>query len=158
FMKKVLFPAIKRAAVKVSIAYRRQHGLTHKITEIPVGSYVMVMQRNRANKLDPANEGPFLVTAITKGGSYALQDLEGQQLARHYTVSELHMISDVPLFQESSLEVDKIIGHRLNKLDDYEYRVRWKDNTEADSWESFANFDSPSIIRDYWQEHDRKKK
>ncbi|ORX72382.1 hypothetical protein DL89DRAFT_206279, partial [Linderina pennispora] len=157
FMKNVLFPAIENATKKVAEAYVQQHAKTHKIMYIPVGTYVMTIQHNRASKLDPANEGPYLVTAITRGGSYVLKDMEGQQLARNYTVSELHPISDEPLFEEASLEVDKILGHRVNKTGDHEYRVRWKSSSEADSWEPFENFDSPRLIREYWQKLDERQ-
>ncbi|ORX72384.1 hypothetical protein DL89DRAFT_221426 [Linderina pennispora] len=118
----------------------------------------MTRQHNRSSKRDPANQGPYLITAITKGGSYVLRDMEGQQLARNYTRSELIPISDRPIFQEASLEVERILGHRLNKAREYEYHVRWADEDEKDSWEPFSNFDSTDVIQKYWQEHNKAQK
>jgi len=46
----------------------------------PDGSYVMILDMIRRNKLDPKYEGPFKIMRQTKEGSYILQDNDGSLL------------------------------------------------------------------------------
>ncbi|KAI8319064.1 hypothetical protein GQ54DRAFT_299643 [Martensiomyces pterosporus] len=111
----------------------------------------MVVDKVRASKSDPANEGPFKVLRRTQGGSYELQDLDGETLSRRYPPRDLIPISSSDIFTEESFEVDKIIKHRKDNNGEFEYKVRWKGYAPSDdTWEPFANFNSVTPIDKYW--------
>jgi transposase InsO family protein len=153
FMQKVLFPAIKEATAHVTEALKNKFNRTHPIIDIPEGTYVMITDKTRTSKSDPANEGPFKITRKTQGGSYELQDLDGQTLTRHYPPRDLLPISNNDLFEEQSYEVEKIVDHRNTDTNEIEYKVHWKGySSKHDTWEPFNNFDSLTPIDNYWNE------
>jgi len=150
FMQDVLFPAITEATKNVMTVIKKRFDRKYKIIDIPAGTYVMIADKTRNTKSDPANEGLFKIIRKTQGGSYELQDLDGEILKRCYPPNDLIPISNHDLFEEESYEVNKILDHRYNSAKEIEYKVRWKGyNTEYDTWEPFANFDSVVPIDKY---------
>ena len=150
-MNDVLFPAICDATEHVTNAMKERFDRQHRLIDIPVGTYVMIVDKTRASKTDPANEGPFKVIRRTIGGSYELEDLDGAILSRRYPPRDLIPISNNTLFEEESYEVEKVVNHRHTENNELEYKVRWKGYSAAhDTWEPFANFDSVKPINDYW--------
>ena len=157
FMQETLFPAIRDATEHVANAVKERFDKQHRIIDIPAGTYVMIVDKTRASKTDPANEGPIKVIRRTQGGSYELQDLDGQVLARRYPSRDLIPISNNDLFEAESYEVDKVVAHRNTDNGEFEYKVRWKGYSAAhDTWEPFANFDSIAPIDSYWNHRNSK--
>ena len=151
FMRKVLFPAIYDATQRVTAAVKERFDSKHKMIDIALDTYVMIVDETRSRKTDPANEGPFKVIRRTKGGSYELEDLEGQRLPRNYKPSALIPINDFKPSKEPSYEVEKVIGHHYGNNNETEYKVRWKGySSHHDTWEPFDNFDSVKAIDEYW--------
>ena len=151
FMQETLFPALRDATEKVANAVKERFDKQHRLIDIPAGTYVMCSDKTRTTKTDPANEGPFKVIRRTQGGSYELQDLDGQVLTRRYPPRDLIPISNNNIFEEESYEVDKVVAHRHTNDNEIEYKVRWKGySTAHDTWEPFANFDSIAPIDAYW--------
>ena len=111
----------------------------------------MAVNHTKGNKFEPTYEGPFKVIRRNKGGAYILQDTDGKTMHRNFTPSELKMISHEPDTTDPSYEVEKILDHR-GKPGDYEYYVKWKGYTRADStWEKTTQFDDISIVQKYWE-------
>jgi len=155
-MQTVLFPAIKDATQVVTEAIKRAYDKNKLIKELEAGTYVMIMDKERKSKQDPANEGPYKIIHKTTGGSYILQDLEGKTLSRNYSINELIVISESPIFDDQSYEIEKILNHRLNDNHEYEYLTKWKNYDEThNTWEPFENFDSQKIIEGYWEQQRR---
>ena len=119
----------------------------------------MIVDKTRASKTDPANEGPFKVIRRTQGENYEMQDLDGQTLKRRYTPQDLIPISNNNIFEEESYKVEKIVAHRYTDNNSIEYKVRWKGYSAAhDTWEPFTNFDSIAPIDAYWNHRRPKSK
>src|SRR5882672_7827769 len=153
YMQQILFPAIHEATLKVNQAIKERFDKKHKLINIPEGTYIMISDKTRKSKSDPANEGPFKVIKRTKGGSYELEDLDSTIMSRRYAPNELLPISNNNIFDEALYEIDRIISHRKTKDGEIEYKVRWKNYTaDYDSWEPFENFDSITPIDNYWNQ------
>ena len=152
FMQSTLFPAIREATEHVTNAMKERFDKKHRLVDIPPGTYVMMVDKTRTSKTDPANEGPFKVKHRTRGGSYELEDLEGEVLSRRYPPHDLIPISNNSIFDEESFEVEKVIGHRYTDDNEIVYKARWKGYSAAhDTWEPFENFDSIKPIDKYWK-------
>ena len=159
FMTQVLFPAIHEATNKVVTAVKERFDKKHKLVDFLSGMRVMATDETRATKTDPGKVGPFTIIRRTKGGSYEVQDLDGQKVSRNYPPSALVPIEDNDILVEPSYEVDKITDHRRNSTNDIEYKVRWKGCTaKDDTWEPFGNFDSMKSINDYWKQFNSGRK
>jgi hypothetical protein len=153
YMQKILFPSISEATLKVNQAMKERFNKKHKLIDIPEGTYVMIVDKTRKSKSDPANEGPFKVICKNKGGSYELEDLEGKILTHKYPPNDLLPISNNNIFDEASYEIERILDHRKTPNGELEYKVRWKDYSSGyDSWEPFENFDSITPIDNYWNQ------
>ena len=51
-----------------------------------------------------------------------------------------------------SLEVEKVLNHRVDSKGTYQYLVHWKGETpDMATWESEVQFDSLQPIDDYWR-------
>jgi transposase InsO family protein len=149
-MQEQLFPEVTRksqaSADKVAKAFNKKH----RITDIPINTFVMVRDNLRKSKLEPTNKGPYKVVGKTKGGSYVLEDNEGQLFPHNFPPSALISLSTNPTFEQDSFEVKAILNHQ--EIDgDLRYLVRWMHHSpEHDSWEPEENFDDHGAIHDYW--------
>jgi len=109
---------------------------------------VMIKDKQRKSKSDPVNEGPFKIVAKSTNGSYTLEDLEGTLLPRNYVMSSLIPLSDNPLENAESYEIEAITNHRVNN-GLTEYLIKWK-NYDESTWEPEMNIDDLSTIHQYW--------
>jgi hypothetical protein len=150
FMRDAVFPGIAKILRTAQDSKKSTFDSTHTLVDIPVDSYVMVIDNTRRRKLDPRYEGPFKVIGRS-GGAYTLQDNAGALLPRNFPPSALRLISADPVLNSPSFEVDAILDHRLTDSG-YEYLVHWKGySKEEDSWEPAANFDDEATITSYWK-------
>jgi transposase InsO family protein len=116
----------------------------------PIGSLVAALDATRSGKLSPRYEGPFKVMRITKGGSYVLQDAQGELLGRNYAPSQLKTVSHDSISAGQRFTIESVVDHR-GPPDRREYLVRWvNQDRDADSWEPPENFDSPQPLLRYW--------
>ena len=156
FMQKTLFPAIAEATSYITNLMEERFKDKYKIVDYPNDTYVMLIDKNRTKKSDPAHEGPYKIIRKNKGGAYELMDLDGTILKRNYTPSEIIPISNNNIFQDEVYEVDTILDHRSNKNNEIEYLVKWKDySNNHNSWEPFANFNSIKPIDKYWSKQNQ---
>ena len=156
FMQQTLFPAIAEATSYVTELIEQRFNSKYKITEFINGTYVMIIDKERTKKSDPAHKGPYKIIYKNKGGAYVLMDLDGTILKRNYIPSELIPISNMDIFQDEVYEIETIINHRSNKNNEIEYLVKWKDYSDShNSWEPFANFNSIKPIDKYWSKHNQ---
>ena len=121
FMTQVLFPAIYEATNKVVNALKERFDKKHQLVDFPSGMRVMAIDETRATKTDPGRVGPFTIIRRTRGGSYEVEDLDGNKVPRSYPPSALQPIEDDETFNEPSYEIDKIVDHRRSVNHDIEY-------------------------------------
>ncbi|KAJ1986452.1 hypothetical protein H4R33_003338, partial [Dimargaris cristalligena] len=150
FMMNTLFPAVTDITTITNTKAKSKDTLPVSV-ELKNGTYVMFRDPLRKTSTEARFQGPFKVINQTKAGTYVLQDIDGKLLPRNYHSSSLHAISDQPLFDDLSHEVEAILQHKKVK-GKLLYLVRWKnhDPTE-DSWEPTKNFDDPTTITNYWK-------
>jgi hypothetical protein len=98
FMQKTLFPAIAEATSHIIDIMQKKFNSNNKIIDYPDNTYVMLIDKQRTSKSDPAHEGPFKIIHKNKGGAYELMNLDGTILKRHYTPNELIPISNNDVF------------------------------------------------------------
>ena len=146
-----MFRQVAQAASAKATARKGRFDTQAKQVNIETGSYVMARTDVRRSKTDPLNEGPFLVVAQTRGGTFTLQDLEGKFLSCNYAPSQLVPLSTSPQFAQGSYEVERILDHRnVNNMT--EYLVHWAGyNSEDDTWELYNNFNDVEVINKYWE-------
>jgi transposase InsO family protein len=150
FMQEALFPGVAKLARTKQQAKKSAFDATHKLINIPSGSFVMVHDNARRRKLDPRFQGPYKVVGKT-GGSYTLQDNTGELLPHDFPPSALKLISDDPILDKPSHEVGAIIAHRKTRRG-YRYKVRWRNYTEKDdTWEPKSSFDHEETVPSYWR-------
>ena len=150
FMQGAVFPGIAEIMRASQGAMKASFDASHKQVDIPVGTYVMVVDNHRRTKLDARFEGPFKVVG-SAGGAFSLEDNTGALLPRKYPPSALKLVSADPIFDRPSYVVDAIIDHRVTRQG-YEYLVRWKHfSKDHDSWEIPSSFDDEATITDYWK-------
>lgn len=124
------------------------------IVDFPAGSFVKIRNLTRRSKLEEEYEGPFKVVRKTRGGSYVLQDFDGNLLERNYPPRDLTLISGDPTPDSESYEVEQILNHRAGEHG-YEYLVKWKGyDAEYNTWEPESSFNTLVPIQTYW---DRRK-
>jgi hypothetical protein len=140
-----LFPDIANRGIQSGGIEARKFNKSHRITDIPIGSYVMVRDNTRKSKLEPANEGPFKIVSKTRRGAYALEDLSGRLISRNFPPSAIISLSTHPTFAQESYEVNTILDHEETP-NGYNYLVQWTNKAEEDSWESEENFDDHGVI------------
>jgi transposase InsO family protein len=149
-----------KSAAKVSLTaskriskYNAKRGVCNE--PFPDGSYVMVKNPRRENKMGQRYLGPYRVLRRTQGGSYVLLDEAGQLLPRNVAPSHLKLVSyesiqnaldagDVSVAPAEAIVLHRgTPGHR-------EFKVRWAGcDADEDTWEVAANLDQ-RLIRKYW--------
>jgi hypothetical protein len=156
FIQESLFPGIAELARAAQDAKKESFDKTHKLVDIPIDSYVMVRDNARRKKLDPRFEGPFKVISKSRN-KFTLQDNSGALLPHDYPPSALKLISEDPVFDSKSFQVDAILDHRVpDHGHGYEYLVHWKNYSgEHDLWLPADNFDDEATISDYWNRRNK---
>jgi transposase InsO family protein len=152
-----MYPEVRRrteaTVAKRTGAYNKRRGVS--LEPFPNGSYVMLRIAKRQSKLGQQYRGPFLVLRRTRGGSYVLQDTQGDLFPRNAAPSQLKLVSFETIRNaldagEQVLEVDQLLAHR-GKPGAREYKVRWAGyDQEADTWEKASQIE-PSLIYTYWE-------
>lgn len=87
-MSEFVFPAISERTKAVVEKQKGNFDTKHKIVQFPPKSHVMVKSQAK-RLLDPRYEGPYTVARETKGGSYVLQDAQGELLPRNLSTFTL---------------------------------------------------------------------
>ena len=95
-MQEQLFPEVANKSQATARKTAKTFDKKHHTIDIPINSFVMVRDRQRKSKLEPTNEGPFKVIGKTRGGSYVLEDNEGQLLPHNFPPSALISLSTNP--------------------------------------------------------------
>jgi transposase InsO family protein len=152
YFHSLIYPTISAAVSSRQTAMVDTFNAKHhtSASPFPVGSLVAALDSTRSGKLSPRYEGPFKVMRITTGGSYVLQDTQGELLGRNYAPSQLKAVSHDSITEGQRFTVESVVDHR-GPPDNREYLVRWVDQgREADSWEPPHNFDSPQPLLRYW--------
>ena len=147
-MNDLVFTRTNEETEKYNENLKIKFNQSHKIIELPINSMVMIKDKQRKSKSDPVNEGPFKIVAKSTNGSYTLEDLEGTLLPRNYVMSSLIPLSDNPLENAESYEIEAITNHRVNN-GLTEYLIKWK-NYDESTWEPEMNIDDLSTIHQYW--------
>ena len=158
YLTQLVFPAISEKTKAVQdnmVSHFRAHT---KDDLFPEGSFVMVVDTRKYNKLAPHYEGPFKVLRCTRGGSYVLQDMTGALLSRNYPPSAMKLISQDPIYAGDSYEIEAILDH--TDVDNMrKYLVKWRGYDAAqNTWEPIDNFDDVSIIHKYWERRRQSEK
>ena len=122
------------------------------------GDEVMVLDKTRKSKWDPAYEGSYTVIRKTRGGSYILKDKEEKELKTRFPPSLLKkIIKSISNTDEQSYEIKQITNHR--KVENgYEYLVHWKIASLDPKWLPETQFDNNISIRKYWKSLKKKSK
>ena len=158
YMTDIVFPAIvDKTKAQVELEQAKFND-SHKLVDYAPGSHVMVRIPTKNGQLAPVYEGPYTVVRKNAGNAYILRDETGVLMPRHYTSTELKLISKeevVELDDEGnevkSYEIEAVINHRgpANKR---EYLVRWKHySSDWDEWLTVDKFNDPNTLRTYWK-------
>jgi hypothetical protein len=132
-----------------------------QLEPFPDGSYVMMKNLRRHNKLGQRYHGPYRVLRRTQGGSYVLLDQQGCLLPRNVAPSHLKLVSyetvqnALDAGDSTIAPAEAIVLHR-GRPGQREYKVRWAGyGDEDDTWEEASNLDQ-ALIRKYWErvQHD----
>jgi len=155
-LKDIVLPAIVRRSKSLRADNAVKFKKSNKIVSpLSPGTKVMLLDQTRTGKLDPVYEGPYIIVRQTKGGSYVLKDLAGEELKRRATINMIKAIPDsVNIITEENqhFRVESILDHKLDESNmQYQYLVHWSGYTsEDDSWISAEDFDDINIIKKYW--------
>jgi transposase InsO family protein len=150
-MQEELFPGVASKSRARADKTAKTFNKKHRILEIPDDTFVMVRDKQRKSKLAPTNVGPYKVIGKTHGGSYVLEDSEGQLLPHNFPPSALIYLSTDPSFEQESYEVDAILDHHEHPEHGMRYLVRWKNYApEHDTWEPESHFNDHGVIDEYW--------
>jgi hypothetical protein len=155
-----LFPAVKDRLRQANIKTKKRLDKSRNIIEerIAPGSFVMLKDLFRSDKLAPYFEGPFRVLGDGefKTNAYRLQDNAGN-LTREVPREAIRLIrsssineSDLVMRFGDSADIEKILDHRTEENGEVSYLVKWKmlDETENE-WVAYQDFDDISCIRKY---------
>ena len=134
--------------------------ITNKIRKlaqtIPVGTYVMTLNKSKQYKNEPTWEGPFKVVRVTKAKTHVLQDRALEILPRNYTRNELKIIKSADPADQSQV-IKCIVNHRGSSAN-REYLVEWENKALPDSWIPASNFDDPAALTMYWRKDQSSSK
>lgn len=152
-MTEVVYPAVYEQVKSVTEKQKKKFDESHKLSEFPIGSTVMILITEKQNKLDPKYKGFYTVVRKTAANTYVLKNEKGFLEPRNYPPSLLKKVSDKILENKNDFfEVEAIIGHKKGDDNKYMYRCKWLDYDESyDTWEPEENFTDPKFIKEYWQ-------
>jgi hypothetical protein len=153
YITNVVYPSVAKRSKSSSSKLRETFLKNHKILkeDFPSGSFVMMIDPERKNKLEPVYLGPFKVLRRNRGGAYVLQDMQGALLPRNVPASHLKLVSKDSMYDEASFDVEAIIDHR-GPENQREYLVKWKHfGPEYNDWIPTKNFDDIALVTQYWE-------
>ncbi|CAO3615394.1 unnamed protein product [Mucor hiemalis] len=131
---------------------------THRVlTDMyPIGSTVMIINVNRASKLEERYTGPSTIKGYTKNKSYILVDQDNNLLSRDVPTHQIKLIdanvASQNITKSGHFEIRAVINHR-GTTGNYEYLVHWLgyDKPEDHTWQTTNDFDSKYHIELYWK-------
>lgn len=160
FMHEVVFPSVGKRVSALNAKTRARYNSKHRVKDaIPKGSYVMVSDPLKKNKMSPSWVGPFKVLRRNRGGAYLLLDNDGELLDKPVPQGRLRIIDRDPTALDSdTYVVDRIMDHRDSKDGkDTEYLVKWKGYSSAgNTWQKYEDFYDTDCIRSYWERQSKK--
>jgi transposase InsO family protein len=156
-MHELIYPTIHQSSIQFRNKISSQVNKYRKISDpIPVGTFVMTLNKSKKFKNEPTWEGPFKVVRITTAQTHVLQDRAMEILPRNYTRHELKIIqSQDPL--EQSQVIRRIVEHRGTPKH-REYLVEWENKALPNSWIPPTNFDDPAALTTYWHKQHRQER
>jgi transposase InsO family protein len=156
YLTDLVFPAISEKSKATQQNMVKKFNSTHRITDFPVGSFVMVKDQLASGSLDTKYEGPFQVVNRTVRGTYVLRDATRQLLARNYAPEQLKKVTqtlDTENDEVGHYEVQAILGHKRIAGGKILYKVKWKgyDDEKDNSEITYDDFDSKAIVNQYYK-------
>ena len=149
----VIYPAVEERTKSYNSNMKMLFDKKHNVSvQFPSGSYVMVLNPTRSNKMEPFWDGPFVVLRRTTAGTYLLQNnATGDSCGAAVSPERMKTIKLSERIQ-GSLEIDYIVEHMVNDDKENLYRVRWKgQKSDEDTWEKADAFDDPETVTKYWE-------
>jgi len=142
-------PAILESTYRTVDRMKRNHKKYRRIvTELPIGTKVMVKRTNRTSKAMPIYHGPFTVIQRS-GNSYTLIDTTGALHPSKIPIQRLKRLQDDESADIPTFEVEKILLHR-GAGSSREYLVKWKGFSDKEnSWVKVHDFNETDAITDY---------
>lgn len=156
-MHDIIYPAIYERSTRTGIDMQQITNKIRKLAQtIPVGTYVMTLNKSKQYKNEPTWEGPFKVVRVTKAKTHVLQDRALEILPRNYTRNELKIIKSADPADQSQV-IKCIVNHRGSSAN-REYLVEWENKALPDSWIPASNFDDPAALTMYWRKDQSSSK
>ena len=116
------------------------------VVDLTPGTIVYLKQEGLLKKLDPKYAGPYKIIKKTEQQNYEIIDASNAQVRFTVPLHKLKITSiDEELF-DNSVEIDKIIDHKLENNKTI-YKVIWKDKTT--SWVDEDKFNTLEIVNEY---------
>lgn len=137
----LVYPAIRANADASTVEVASDFEANHRILRdgLPVGSYVMKLNKDRTQKTQPHYTGPYKVLRKTTSGTYVLEDSTGNLLPKNATLSELKLISQAANEElgQVEYEVESILNHR-DVGNQRSFYVKWRGYVKP-TWEPLSN-------------------
>lgn len=109
--------SIKTAQERQNDTQNNQNPTTS--TFLPVGQCVYVKCEGILSKLEPRYKGPYFVHDITSRSNYILKNAFGEIMRDSVPLHKIKAVDLVDSLPDSSAEVDKIVGHRIETINGY---------------------------------------
>ena len=101
---KEVYPEISRFAIQRKEEKKTKFDKRQKIIEFGEGDTVMLLNMDKKSKLDQEFIGPFIIVRKTKGGSYILEDNQGNTMKRRVAPSHLKLVKRYKNLGEGNME------------------------------------------------------
>ncbi|OAD66771.1 hypothetical protein PHYBLDRAFT_152041 [Phycomyces blakesleeanus NRRL 1555(-)] len=152
-MTEIVYPAVFEHVKHITQKQKEHFDTSHKMIDLVPGTIVMILVTEKQNKLDPKYKGFYTVVRKTAANTYVLKNEKGFLKPKNYPPSLLKKVSNKILEQKNDFfEVEAIIGHKKDDMNNYLYRCKWLDYDEShDTWEPEDYFTVPKFIKEYWQ-------
>ena len=138
---------IKKNQEKQIIIQNKAHNTESE--KIPIGTTVYLKCEGLLSKLEPRFKGPYKITGHTSRGNYKVQDALGNAIPESFPRQKIKVVIDNELLPEQSLEIEKIIKHKIVD-NNWFYLVKWADMpAKESSWIPESHFNSKLIINKY---------
>ena len=138
---------IKKNQEKQIIIQNKAHNTESE--KIPIGTTVYLKCEGLLSKLEPRFKGPYKITGHTSRGNYKVQDALGNAISESFPRQKIKVVIDNELLPEQSLEIEKIIKHKIVD-NNWFYLVKWADMpAKESSWIPESHFNSKLIINKY---------
>ena len=154
----LIIPALRAKIEETQLKDHESFKRNHRIVDpYPIGSRVYIENVDRQKKSDKKYLGPYIITNISRGGSYTLQNVATNEIfERDVSTSQINFVSAANVNTEEDdaerFEILAVVDHRFNG-DKREYRVKFKGYTDEswDEWLPISHFDSMVPIKKYLQ-------